>query len=156
MTAWASAFVAIRGVGRSFEPGSLALGRLLIGSLALGGLLVARRRWVQPSLREWTLVVVCGLSWFAVYNVSLNAAEQRLDAVVGLVYLGLVPTAVAFSMWAYALSRTQAARLGVTTYLVPPMTIALAWPLLGEVPAPLALLGGLLALLGVALTRRPG
>lgn len=34
VAAWASAFVAIRGVRESFEPGALALGRLLVGSLA--------------------------------------------------------------------------------------------------------------------------
>jgi len=31
--AWASAFVAIRGVGRDLSPGALALGRLLVGML---------------------------------------------------------------------------------------------------------------------------
>ncbi|MBO0773198.1 MAG: EamA family transporter, partial [Actinobacteria bacterium] len=33
---WASAFVAIRGGGRDFSPGALALGRLLCGSVVLG------------------------------------------------------------------------------------------------------------------------
>ncbi len=41
VTAWASAFVAIRGIRESFEPGALALGRLLVGSLALGALMLA-------------------------------------------------------------------------------------------------------------------
>ncbi len=272
VVAWASAFVAIRAVGQSFQPGPLALGRLLLGSIALGLLLAARRTWVAPTRREWALVAVCGLAWFAVYNVALNAAEQRVDAgttamlvntgpiliallagallgegfprsllvgaavafagavligaatarspsadltgtllcllaavtyavgvlaqkpvlarvpalqvtwlactagalaclpyggglvtqtaaapvggVAGLVYLGLVPTALAFSTWAYALSRMDAGRLGVTTYLVPPLTILMAWPLLGEVPPPLGIAGGILALVGVALSRR--
>jgi drug/metabolite transporter (DMT)-like permease len=70
------------------------------------------------------------------------------------VYLGLVPTALAFGTWAYALSRMPAGRLGVTTYLVPPLTVLMAWPLLGEAPPPLALAGGALALVGVSLTRR--
>lgn len=270
--AWASAFVSIRWVGRTFEPGPLALGRLLIGSAALGGLLLARRSWVRPDRREWGLLVLCGVAWFAVYNVALNAAEQHVDAgttamlvnvgpiliavlagtllgegfprwlligaavafggavligaatarsgdadvtgvvlclvaavtyavgvlaqkpvlrrlpalqvtwlactigalaclpfgpalveetgeasagaVGGLVYLGLVPTALAFSTWAYALARMDAGRLGVTTYLVPPVTIGVAWALLGEIPALPALLGGLVCLGGVALSRR--
>jgi len=42
--------------------------------------------------------------------------------------------------------------LGVTKYLVPPLAILLAWPILGEVP--LALVGGVLALVAIALSRR--
>lgn len=78
--AWASAFVVIRWAGESFSPGALALGRLALGSAALGALLLARRRWVAPNRREWVLLGVCGVAWFAVYNVALNAAEQHLDA----------------------------------------------------------------------------
>ncbi len=269
--AWASAFVVIRWVGESLAPGPLALGRLLLGAFALGGLLLAQGTWVAPSRRDWGLLVVCGVSWFALYNVSLNAAEQRIDAgttamlvnvgpiliglfaaavlgeflsrwliigsvvafggaalvavalgggrdadaagvalslaaaaayavgvvaqkpllhglpalqvtwiacvvgavaclpflpaltrdlaeasvtaVGGLVYLGLVPTALAFTTWAYALARTDAARLGVATYLVPPITLVGAWLLLHEAPPVLALAGGTLCLVGVALSR---
>lgn len=272
VAAWASAFVAIRGVKDSFAPGGLALGRLLVGSIALGLAVAARRAWVRPTRREAELLALCGVAWFAIYNVALNAAEQRVDAgtaamlvslgpvlialmagkllregyprwllvgagvaflgavliaaataqaagsdvvgvllcllaalswavgvlaqkpvlrrlpalqvtqlactvgavvclpfagqllrdlraapggaVGGLVYLGLVPTAVAFGTWAYALSRMPAGRLAVTTYLVPPLTILLAWPVLGETPRPLALLGGAVALLGVVISRR--
>jgi drug/metabolite transporter (DMT)-like permease len=48
----------------------------------------------------------------------------------------------------------DAGRLGVTTYLVPPLVILLGWLLLGEVPPVLALVGGAVCLAGVALTRR--
>jgi drug/metabolite transporter (DMT)-like permease len=66
----------------------------------------------------------------------------------------VVPTALAFSTWAYALARMNAGRLGVSTYLAPPLTIAMSAMLLGEVPALLAVLGGLVCLVGVALSRR--
>jgi drug/metabolite transporter (DMT)-like permease len=75
--------------------------------------------------------------------------------ILGVVYLGLVPTALAFSTWAYALSHTSAGRLGVTTFAVPPITILLGWLLLNEVPPMLAILGGALSLVGVAIARRP-
>ena len=268
--AWASAFVAIRGVGEDLSPGALALGRLLVGTAVLG-LLLPGRGWVRPTGREWALLAVCGVGWFGVYNVALNAAEQHLDAgttamlvnigpiliavlaglllgegfprrlvvgisvafagvlligaatrgaeadmvgvvlcvvaaltyaggvvaqkpvlrrlpgpqvtftgaaiggvcclpwagaladelgrapagsIAGLVYLGVVPTALAFSTWAYALRRMDAGSLGVTTYLVPPLVIVLGWLLLDEVPPPLALVGGAVCLTGVALSRR--
>jgi drug/metabolite transporter (DMT)-like permease len=267
--AWASAFVAIRGVGHDLSPGALALGRLLVGTAVLG-LLMAGRGWVRPTAREWALIIVCGVGWFGVYNVALNAAEQHLDAgttamlvnigpiliavfaglllgegfprrlvaglavafagvlligtatrsaeadllgvalcvvaavtyaggvvaqkpvlrrlpglqvtftsaaigavcclpwagvladelgraptgsIAGMVYLGVVPTALAFSTWAYALRRMDAGSLGVSTYLVPPLVIGLGWLLLGEVPPALALVGGAVCLAGVALAR---
>jgi drug/metabolite transporter (DMT)-like permease len=270
--AWASAFVAIRAVGASYEPGPLTLGRLLVGSLALGAGLLVMRRWVWPTRQEWTLIVLCGVAWFTIYNLALNAAEQRVDAgttamlvnvgpilialfaglwmgegfprwlvvgalvafagavlvgaatsnaedadllgvvlclvaavtyaigvlaqkpvlrrlpglqvtwmactigavvclpftpalltelavapgaaTAGLVYLGVVPTALAFSTWAYALARMDAGRLGVSTYLVPPITIVMSAALLGEVPPLLAIAGGAICLVGVALSRR--
>lgn len=270
MLAWASAFVAIRGVGRDLSPGALALGRLLVGTAVLGLLQVRGRRWVRPTRREWGLLLVCGVGWFGIYNLSLNAAERHLDAgttamlvnvgpiliavfaglllgegfprrlvaglvvafagvvligvatrtahadllgvvlclvaaltyaagvvaqkpvlrrlpplqvtatscaigavcclpwagrlagelgsasagsIAGMVYLGAVPTALAFSTWAYALARMDAGRLGVTTYLVPPIVILLGWLLLGEVPPVLAFAGGAVCLAGVALSR---
>lgn len=69
-------------------------------------------------------------------------------------YLGLGPTAIAFSTWAYALSHSTMARQGATTYLVPPLVIALSWATLGEVPGAVATAGGALCLAGVAVTRR--
>jgi drug/metabolite transporter (DMT)-like permease len=72
-----------------------------------------------------------------------------------IVYLGAFPTALAFTTWAYALARTTAGRLGVSTYVVPPIAILLGWWLLGEAPAGFAYLGGALCLLGVYVSRRP-
>ena len=71
-----------------------------------------------------------------------------------MVYLGLGPTSIGFVGWAYALARTDAGRLGSTTYLVPPLAVLLGWALLGEVPPLLALPGGILCLAGVAVARR--
>ncbi|MGY1671083.1 DMT family transporter [Geodermatophilus sp. SYSU D00710] len=270
--AWASAFIGIRAVGEDLSPGALALGRLLVGTAVLA-LLCLGRGWVAPTRQEWRLMAVCGIGWFGVYNVALNAAERHLDAgttamlvnvgpiliavlagvwlregfprwlvaglavafagvlliglagrgsggdllgvllclvaavtyavgvvaqkpvlrrlpplqvtatacaigtvcclpwagalvtelaaapaasVLGTVYLGVVPTALAFSTWAYALARTEAGRLGVTTYLVPPLVVLMSWLLLDEVPTPLAVAGGVVCLAGVAISRRRG
>ncbi|MGL5824786.1 MAG: DMT family transporter [Nocardioides sp.] len=82
---------------------------------------------------------------------ALVAAPHEL---AWLVYLGLFPTAVAFTTYAYALGHMSAGRLGVTTYLVPPIAIAMGWLFLREAPAGLAYAGGVLALVGVAVARR--
>jgi drug/metabolite transporter (DMT)-like permease len=84
--------------------------------------------------------------------------EQTRDAsavdIGWVVYLGVFPTAIAFTTYAYALRTMSASSLGVTTYLVPPITILMAWMLLGETPPTLAYAGGVLALVGVAVARR--
>ena len=271
LIAWSSAFIVIRGVAPHFAGGSLALARLVVGTAVLSLLLIGHR-WVRPTGREWLLIVVFGIAWFAAYNVSLNIAEHTLDAgttamivnigpllialgagvflgdgiprwlligagvaflgvvligissgitgvgdgtgviwslvaavtysigvlcqkpvlrrlpnrevtflgcaigaiactpfagllihdlsrapamsVFGAIYLGVVPTAVAFSTWAYALSKMNAGSLAVTTYIVPALVVLEAFLFFREVPAPLAVLGGIVCLVGVALSRR--
>jgi drug/metabolite transporter (DMT)-like permease len=71
-----------------------------------------------------------------------------------VVYLGVFPTAIGFSTFAYALRTMTASSLGVTTYLVPPITIVMGWLFLDEVPPTMAYAGGVLALVGVAVARR--
>jgi drug/metabolite transporter (DMT)-like permease len=269
---WASAFVAIRHLGSSFGPGSLALGRLLVGTVALGVTLAVRGGWRRPDGSALPRLVAIGVLWFGVYNVALNAGEHRVDAgtaamlvqlspvivavlaafflgerfraalgvglavafagvvliatstsgpgqrdllgvllclvsaaayavslvvqkplmsrfsalqvtwtacavgavaclpwageLVGdlqaaspadtawVVYLGLFPTAVAFTTYAFALSHMSAGNLSVTTYLVPPLTVLMSWLVLSEAPPTMAYVGGALCLLGVAFSRR--
>jgi len=83
-----------------------------------------------------------------------EAGDAQPSALAWTVYLGIVPTAIGFVTWAYALSRTTAGKMGSTTYLVTPIAIALGWVLLGESPPALALLGGALCLVGVVVARR--
>src|ERR1700729_1880000 len=79
VTLWASAFVAIRFADRQLGAGPLALGRLIVGSLALGAAMLARRGPLPPR-RALMGAVICGVLWFGVYNVALNAAERQIDA----------------------------------------------------------------------------
>jgi drug/metabolite transporter (DMT)-like permease len=83
-----------------------------------------------------------------------DVGNARTSAITWTIYLGLFPTAIAFTTWAYALARTTAGRMGSTTYLVPPIAILLGWAILGESPPALAFLGGVLCLTGVGVTRR--
>ena len=91
---WASAFVAIRYADRELSPGALALGRLLVGSLALG-LLVLVRREPLPGRRELAGIAVCGVLWFGLYNVALNAAETRIDAGTAAMLVNVGPILIA-------------------------------------------------------------
>lgn len=77
-----------------------------------------------------------------------------LPATLGLLYLGVFPTAIAFTTWAYALSLIDAGKLAATTYLVPGTTILISWLVLSEIPTIWGLVGGVVCLVGVGLTRR--
>ena len=70
-----------------------------------------------------------------------------------LLYLGLFPTSVAFTLWAFALGRSTAGRLGSLTYLVPAVAIVIGWVLLAEIPAALSFVGGAIAIAGVIVAR---
>ena len=88
-------------------------------------------------------------------QLAAEVAVAPLPKIGWIVYLGLAPTALGFTTWAYALRRTPAGRLGVTTYLIPPVVIGMAWLLLGEVPPLLAIVGGAICVAGVIIVRTP-
>jgi drug/metabolite transporter (DMT)-like permease len=80
-----------------------------------------------------------------------------VSATLNVVYLGLFPTTLGFSTWAYALARTTSGKMGATTYAVPGLVVAMSWLILGQVPRWLTIAGGVLCLAGVAVSRsRPG
>src|SRR6478609_1781920 len=110
-----------------------------------------------PGLQVTWLACLIGTLTCLPFLPSLVAdlGTASVGAIAGVVYLGAVPTAAAFLTWAYALARSDAGRLGATTYAVPPIAIVLGWIFLDEVPALLAVVGGVVSLIGVGIARRP-
>jgi drug/metabolite transporter (DMT)-like permease len=90
--------------------------------------------YAPELVREWRVAPSGGIAW--------------------LLFLGVFPTSIAFTTWAYALARGLAGRLAATAYLVPPITIVMSWLILGEAPGAIAVLGGALCLVGVAIARK--
>jgi drug/metabolite transporter (DMT)-like permease len=87
------------------------------------------------------------------WQLITEAADAPLSATLSLVYLGVFPTALAFTTWAFALARTTAGKMGVTTYTVPVLVVLMSWIALDEVPSGWTIVGGVLCLAGVAITR---
>jgi drug/metabolite transporter (DMT)-like permease len=121
-------------------------------SLILQKPLVARLSAVQVTWLACTIGAISCLP-FAGDLVS-QVQDAPASSIWWLVYLGVFPTAIAFTTYAFALKHMSASSLGVTTYLVPPITIVLGLVFLGEAPPTTAYAGGALALVGVALARR--
>jgi drug/metabolite transporter (DMT)-like permease len=82
-----------------------------------------------------------------------QVAAAPSSSTLSLMYLGVFPTALAFTTWAYVLARTTAGKTGVTTYAVPALVVLMSWLALDEVPGALTIVGGVLCLAGVAITR---
>jgi drug/metabolite transporter (DMT)-like permease len=73
------------------------------------------------------------------------------DATLAVAYLGVFPTVVAYATAAYVFSRLPASRAVTLEYLFPPVAIVIAYLWLGEIPSVLSVIGGAVALVGVAL-----
>jgi drug/metabolite transporter (DMT)-like permease len=109
---------------------------------------------VDPLTATWLGCVVGAVTCLPFAPGLLDAVRSApADATLGVVYLGIFPTAIAFSTWAYALAHTDAGRLSASSYLVPALAVLMSWLLLAEAPTAAALAGGALCLAGVALTR---
>jgi drug/metabolite transporter (DMT)-like permease len=116
----------------------------------------------KPALRRLPNAQVtflgCAIGLVACLPFAAELLQQLptvpLNGILGMIYLGVVPTAVAYSTWAYALSRMPAGQLGVSTYIVPPLAVVMGFVAFGEVPTVLAIVGGVVCLVGVALSRR--
>ena len=121
-------------------------------SLILQKPLVARLPAIHVT---WLACTVGALVCLPFAGRLLDEAQAAPTASVWwVVYLGVFPTAIAFTTYAFALRHMSASSLGVTTYLVPPITIVMGVIFLDEAPPAMAYVGGVLALLGVALARR--
>jgi drug/metabolite transporter (DMT)-like permease len=118
----------------------------------------------KPALRSLSALEV---TWLACLTGAVTClpfapgliqevGQAQLSSLAWVVYLGLFPTSIAFTTWAYALSRSAAGRLGSTTYLVPPVAILMGAVLLGEAPGLIAIAGGGVCILGVIVARSRG
>jgi drug/metabolite transporter (DMT)-like permease len=130
----------------------------LLAALTYAIAVVAQKPLLAHSSPMTTTFLACAIGAVCCLPFTPALADEVAHAsatnLAWTAYLGLFPTALAFTTWAYALSHTTAGRMGATTYLVPPLATLFGWAYFGETPPGLALAGGGLCLAGAALARR--
>jgi terminal-alkyne amino-acid exporter len=72
-------------------------------------------------------------------------------ATLAAVFLGLAPSALGFVSWGYAVARLPVTVAAGSLYLAPPIAVLVGYVWLGETPRLVELLGGAVAIAGVAL-----
>lgn len=141
-------------IGR-FHP---AAALILLSAVATAFFAVLQRPYLQRYRPlEVTAYVTWGgtlplLAWLPGLPAAIAAAGP--GPLWATLHLGIVPSAIAYTLFAVALRRAPAPIVTSFLYLVPVVALLLAWWWLGEVPSPLMLLGGAVAVSGLLLVQR--
>jgi drug/metabolite transporter (DMT)-like permease len=77
---------------------------------------------------------------------------QRLSghAWAHLAFLGVVPAALCYTLWAWVLQKLPLTTVMSSVYVIPLFSVLFGWLLLGEQPTATTALGGAITLAGVA------
>ncbi|MFE7778178.1 DMT family transporter [Streptomyces sp. NPDC057445] len=116
----------------------------------------------KPLLRRYSGVEVATYAMVAGTVLALPLIPATLRAVAGapagallsVAYLGLLPSALGFVIWGYAVARLPLAVSTAALYLVPPVALIVSFVWLSEVPHLLEVAGGVVIISGVVLINR--
>jgi drug/metabolite transporter (DMT)-like permease len=140
---------------------SNGVGLVLLATLATSLFFVLQRPYLKrytpfqmTAIGIWAGTALMAAIWLPGLVPAIRHAPAA--ATMSIIYLGVLPGALAYVTWAYALSRVPASLLGTSLYLEPPIAIAIAFVWLGELPPALTVLGGLVAIAGVVISSRWG
>lgn len=140
----------------------LSIGALVI---LLAALLQATYFVLQrPLLRKYrplqltSFVIWAGALLAAPFLPAAIGAMSKapIDSLAAIAFLGVFPGALAYTTWTYALKHFPVAQASGYLYLVPPIATAVGYLWLDEIPSSGALLGGAIAISGVAILSLSG
>jgi drug/metabolite transporter (DMT)-like permease len=103
------------------------------------------------TVSAWNMVI--GALLLAPFLPGALAQGQvaSTEGLAAAIYLGIVPSLIAYASWNIVLSRLPASRASNFMYCVPPVATLMGFAWLGEAPSMLSLVGGAMALGGVIL-----
>ena len=160
---WAGIAIAFTGVtllvtarNGSFELEPAAL-LVLVSALSGSGYMVLQRqltrRYTGLQLTVWGMWL--GALLLSPWAPDLAAEIRGVSdsALLAIAYLCVLPTALAYVLWAYVLKMLPAARAASLLYIVPPIAFTLAWLITGAVPGAMDIISSVIVIGGVALVQ---
>ncbi len=123
-------------------------------AMVIGGIYTVLQK---PLLKKYHAITVTSyIIWGAtlLLLIYLPAMLQHLHTAsfhttAAVIYLGIFPASAGYLAWSYGLKEMPASQAVNYLYFMPIIATLIGWIWLGEIPATLALLGGLIALFGV-------
>jgi drug/metabolite transporter (DMT)-like permease len=114
------------------------------------------RRYAPVDVTTWA--VWLGTLGLLPFSHDLVGAATRLSGPGWghLLFLGVVPAALCYTLWAWVLQRLPITTVMGSVYVIPLFSVLFGWAILGEHPPAATVTGGLLTLAGVAIVQRLG
>ena len=123
---------------------------------ALYSVLVRKISLSADLLTSSTIMLIAGIpssllfGFFEINNQEIG--EITPGIIAGILFLGIISTALAMFLWNYAFSKLPAATASLTFFAQPVVGTLLAWLLLNEKVTPLFILGGVMIGLGIVIS----
>jgi drug/metabolite transporter (DMT)-like permease len=149
------------GLGKgSGIPLSWGAALILVAALASSAYTIIQKRMLDRyrPLEITTCAVWAGTILLLPFSAGLAGQIRAapLGDTLAVIYLGAGPTAVAYATWAFVLSRLSASRASSLLFSVPVVAFLVGWVWLREMPTALDVIGGALAMGGVAVVNTLG
>jgi drug/metabolite transporter (DMT)-like permease len=151
-----ASLIAVAGEGGlSLERGALlVLGAAVVQAAFFLGQKPMLRRYGSLELTTWAMALGAIMALPFAPGLPAAVGSAPAEALIAVAFLGAGASAIGFVTWAYACAHVDVSVAAATLYAVPVVAFSAGWLWLGERPAPLALVGGAIALAGVALVAR--
>ena len=160
LIAWIGILISMAGVIMTAIGGSvgltLNLGTILILGAALSSAIqtlinkALTRRYSALDVTTWAIWIgTLGLLPFS-HDLPEAARHLSTNGLLHLIFLGIVPAALCYTIFAWVLTQVPIATAMSAVYAIPVFSLIFGWSMLGEEPATLTLIGGAVTIVGVA------
>jgi drug/metabolite transporter (DMT)-like permease len=135
-------------------------GFVLLASISASAYIIIQKTMLTRyrPVEITTYAIWAGTLLLLPFSSGLAAEVQSapLADTLAVIYLGVGPAALAYATWAVVLSRLPASRASSVLFAVPVVAFLVGWAWLGETPTWMAVVGGVLAMGGVAIVNTLG